>query len=208
MHFVRVRRFVVEIHHNVVGRLLFSNVSADSSIAILYFFEDFVFLGKSKSSLVSLTFTMSAMTWKPRTVISQSPKIHFLISCSVKFGVLKFVSGVSDHFEHVVGVLPGVFLRDLFLDLPFRLVGKIVVASYISGLNEPAPLPCKCLTNVLRSQVSVRILLSSCGAVGLPTAFFCGHRCTVGIDRYPPMCLDAQNGIKAKRQPFVAGVVL
>ena len=77
----------------------------------------------------------------------------------------------------------------------FRLVGKNVVASYISGLNEPAPLPCKCLTNVLRSQVIVRILLSSCGAVGLPTAFLCGHRCTVGIDRYPPMCLDVQGGI-------------
>ena len=62
--------------------------------------------------------------------------------------------------------------------------------------------------NVLRCHVSVRALLSSCGAVGLPTAFSCGHRCTVSIDRDPPMCLDAQNGIKAKRQPFVAGVVL
>ena len=28
------------------------------------------------------------------------------------------------------------------------------------------------------------------------------------IDRDPPMCLDAQGGIKAKRQPFVVGVVL
>ena len=47
-----------------------------------------------------------------------------------------------------------------------------------------------------------------CGAFGLPTAFPCGHRCTVGIDRDPPMCLDAQGGIKAKRQPFVVCVVL
>ena len=47
-----------------------------------------------------------------------------------------------------------------------------------------------------------------CGAFGLPTAFPCGHRCTVGIDQDPPMCLDAQGGIKAKRQPFVIGVVL
>ena len=47
-----------------------------------------------------------------------------------------------------------------------------------------------------------------CGAFGLPTAFPCGHRCTVGIDWDPPMCLDAQGGIKAKRQPFVVGVVL
>ena len=44
-------------------------------------------------------------------------------------------------------------------------------------------------------------MLSSCGAVGLPTAFPCGHRRTVGIDWDPPMCLDAQGGIKAKRQP-------
>ena len=43
--------------------------------------------------------------------------------------------------------------------------------------------------------------MSSCGAVGLSTAFPCGHRCTVGIDQDPPMCLDAQGGIRAKRQP-------
>ena len=61
---------------------------------------------------------------------------------------------------------------------------------------------------MLRCHVSVCVLLSSCGAVGLPTAFPCGHRCTVGIDRDSPMCLDAQGGIQAKRQPFVAGVVL
>ena len=41
-----------------------------------------------------------------------------------------------------------------------------------------------------------------CGAFGLPTAFPCGHRCTVGIDRDPPVCLDAQGGIKARLQPF------
>ena len=54
--------------------------------------------------------------------------------------------------------------------------------------DELAPLPCECF--------------------GLPMAFPCGHRCTVGKDRDPPMCLDAQGGIKAKRQPFVVGVVL
>ena len=37
--------------------------------------------------------------------------------------------------------------------------------------------------------------------------FPCGHRCTVGIDRDPPMCLDDQGGIKAKRRAFVVGVV-
>ena len=35
-----------------------------------------------------------------------------------------------------------------------------------------------------------------------------GHRCTVGIDQDHPMRLDAQGGIKAKRQPFVVGVVV
>ena len=44
-----------------------------------------------------------------------------------------------------------------------------------------------------------------CGVFVVPTAFPCGHRCTVGIDRDPPVCLDAHGGIKAKRQPFVAG---
>ena len=95
----------------------FSTISADSSIVILYFFEDFVFLGKSNSWMVSFTFTMSAMTCHPASVISQSPKINFLISCSMKFGVLRFVSGVSDHFERVVGVPLGVLLLNLLLDL-------------------------------------------------------------------------------------------
>ena len=44
--------------------------------------------------------------------------------------------------------------------------------------------------------------MSSCGAGGPPTASPCGHRCTEGIDWGPPMCLDAQGGIMAKRQPF------
>ena len=39
-------------------------------------------------------------------------------------------------------------------------------------------------------------------------AFPCGHRCTVGIDREPPMSLDAQGGINAKRQPFVVGGIV
>ena len=51
-------------------------------------------------------------------------------------------------------------------------------------------------------------LVVACGAFGPPTALPCGHRCTVGIDRDPPMCFDAQGGIKAKRQNFVVGVVL
>ena len=38
--------------------------------------------------------------------------------------------------------------------------------------------------------------------LGYPRPFPCGHRCTVGIDRDPPMRLDAQGGIKAKRQPY------
>ena len=53
----------------------------------------------------------------------------------------------------------------------------------------------------------LRLAVAS-GALGLPTAFPCGHRCTVGIDRDRPVCLDAQGGIKAKRQPFGVGVVL
>ena len=63
-------------------------------------------------------------------------------------------------------------------------------------------------TNRLRYHVSVCVsccrVIVVCGAFrathGLPSL---RHRCTVGIDRDPPMCLDAQGGIKAKRQPFV-----
>ena len=58
--------------------------------------------------------------------------------------------------------------------------------------NELVPSSCKCLSP----------------ASGLPTAFPCRHLCTVGIDQDPPMCFDAQGGIKAKRQPFVVGVVV
>ena len=47
-----------------------------------------------------------------------------------------------------------------------------------------------------------------CGAVELPTAFACGHWCTVGLDRDPRTCLDAQDGTKAERQPLVVGAVL
>ena len=56
---------------------------------------------------------------------------------------------------------------------------------------------CECSTKCLSLVVVV-----VCGTFGLHTAFPCGHLCTVGIDRDPPMCLDAQGGIKAKRQPF------
>ena len=39
--------------------------------------------------------------------------------------------------------------------------------------------------------------------VGTPTAFPCGHRCTVGVlAGTHRRALDAQGGIKAKRQPF------
>ena len=46
--------------------------------------------------------------------------------------------------------------------------------------------------------------LSRCGSCcGPPTTFPLGHRCTVGCPcRDPPVCLDAQGGIKAERQPF------
>ena len=55
---------------------------------------------------MSFTFTMSAIR-QPASVISQSPSVNFLTSCSIKFSEVKFVSGTSDHFELVVGVLLG-----------------------------------------------------------------------------------------------------
>ena len=116
MHFMRVRRFVVVIPHNVVdGRLRFLNRFRRLVIVILYFLEGFMFLGKSNSTMVSFTFTMSAMTWNPASVISQSPKINFLTSCSIKFGVMRFVSRVSDLLRNPLLDL----LRD-FLSVPER----------------------------------------------------------------------------------------
>ena len=131
-----------------------------------------MFLGKSYSSMVSFIFTMSAMTWQPASVTSQSPKINFLIYCSIKFSVVITLNVWS-------GCFFGVPLRNLLRDL--RLVhesfgswektgylilsSSSVVASQICGLNEPAPLPCKCLTNWLLHHVSVQqsvcVLLSS-----------------------------------------------
>ena len=119
VHFVKVRHFVVVTEHKVVdGRLRFLNLFSGR------FNRDFVLVGRLRvleqiqdSSMVSFTFTMSAMIWQPASVTSQSPKTSFLISCSIKFSVLRFVSGVGDHFVHVVGVLLGVLLRNLLLDL-------------------------------------------------------------------------------------------
>ena len=39
-----------------------------------------------------------------------------VISCSIKFSVVRIVSGVSDHFENIVAVLLGVLQRNLLLD--------------------------------------------------------------------------------------------
>ena len=56
-----------------------------------------------------------------------------LLDILLKFSVVRLVSGVSDHFEHVVGVLLGVLLRNLLLDLLrdflWLPVGSSVVAS-------------------------------------------------------------------------------
>ena len=78
MHFVRVRHFVVVVtRHNVVdGRHRFLNRSSGLVNRVFYFLEDFVFLGKSGSSMVSFTFTMSAMTWQPASVTCE---VNFLV---------------------------------------------------------------------------------------------------------------------------------
>ena len=152
-------------------------------------------MGTSKSSMVSFTFTMSVMTWQPASVTSQSPKTNFLISCSIKFIVVRLVSGENGHCEHVVGVLLGVLLRNLLLDLlqDFRWVPERFGSwERLSLLRKSAV-----STNRLHYHVSVQQTGSTtmqvfgsccqsvfaCGAFGLPTAFPCGHSCTAGIDR-------------------------
>ena len=59
---------------------------------------------------------------------------------------------------------------------------------------------CEWSTKVFESCDRVVVV---CGAFGLLPAFLAGIGCTVGIDRDPPMCLDAQGGIEAKRQPLL-----
>ena len=68
------------------------------------------------------------------------------------------------------------------------------------AFDELVPLPCKWSTKCLSLVVES---LSSVVLMGYPRLSL-----AVGIDQDPPRCLDAQGGIKAKRQPFVVGVVL
>ena len=106
-----MRDFVVVIHHNVV----------ESSLRFLNLFSgpvnrDLVFLGRLR------VFGQLRYGYLPQPVSG----------C-----VLRLASGVSDHFEHVVGVLLGV-------DLRFQRTGSATMEEF----NEQAPLPCKCLSLV------------------------------------------------------------
>ena len=84
------------------------------------------------------------------------------------------------------------------VSLLFSASAQPVVQDLLDGPRHAS----QCCTGSSRSlflQVSesgLRLVVA-CGAFGQPTAFPCGHRCTVGIDWDPPMCLDAQGGIKA-----------
>ena len=185
----------------------FSIVSADSSIEILCFLEDFVFLGKSNSSMVSFTFTISA---RCSATSNSDPRGQLLDKLILQIQRL-------DHFDRVVGVLLGVLLRSLLRDLlrdflwDFLLVTeRVLVAKLRRCFVDLRSQRTGSATNQVFNKVfeSCCRVVVVCGALGLPTAFSCGHRCAVGIDRDPPMCLDALGDIKAKRQPFVAGVVL
>ena len=145
----------------------FSTSSADSSIVILYWLWDFVFLGKSDSSMVSFIF-------KVRDDLAAS---------------------ISD-FE---------VTQDQLLDLLLHQIQRWFLDVKL----------CRCVVD-LRSQrsslttmyvfdkvfVSCCRVVVVCGAFRLPTAFPLRHRCTVDIDQDPPTCLDADGGIKAKRQTF------
>ena len=179
----------------------FSTSSADKRVGIRV-------LGQ-----IQYTSTMSVMTWLPESVTSKSPKTIFLISCSIKFSVARLVSGVNDHFEHVVGVHLGVLLRNLLLETSCgsRLVPeRVLVAKFRRCFVDLRPQRTSSATVYVFNELvpSLRKCLSLVVLFGLPAAFPCGHRCNVGIDRHPPMCLDAQGGINAKRQPFVVGVVV
>ena len=47
-----------------------------------------------------------------------------------------------------------------------------------------------------------------CVCAGPPTASPFGHRCTVGVNRDPPVCHDVQGDIVTERQPVVVVVVV
>ena len=74
------------------------------------------------------------MTWQPASVTSQSPKIHFLIPCSIKFSVVITLNVSSGCFsEFSCGISCGIFcgtfgwfpkLCRCFVDLRFQRTGS------------------------------------------------------------------------------------
>ena len=69
--------------------------------------------------------------------------------------------------------------------------------SFICLCQHRGVVPCGSTNNV------------SCVVVlGPPTASPFGHRCTVGVNRDPPVCHDVQGDIVTERQPFVVVVVV
>ena len=111
----------------------------------------------------------------------------------------------------MVGLLLGVLLRNLLRDFLWDFLwdlllvpGRVLDAKHRQSFGDLRSQRTGSATTEVFNKVfeSCCRVVVVCGAFGLPTAFPCGHRCTVGIDWDPPMCLDAQGGIKAKRQPI------
>ena len=108
---------------------------------------------------------------------------------------------------HNTGVILRNLLRDLlrdflwdFLFVPERVLVAKHRQSFVDLRSQRTrSAPMLVFNKVFQSCYRVVV---HCGACELPKAFPCGHRCTVGLDRDPPVCLHAQGGIEAKRQPF------
>ena len=105
------------------GRLRFLNLFSGSVNRDVVLLERLRVLGQIQSldGAIHLHDVRDDLQSAPLT--SQSPKTNFLISCSINFIVLRLASGVIDTFEHVVGVLLGVLLRNFlwnFLLVPER----------------------------------------------------------------------------------------
>ena len=105
-----------------------------------------------------------------------------------------------DHFERVVLAASRDLLRDFLWDV-LLVPERVLVAKHRQSFVDLRFQRTGSAVFNKAFESCCRVVVV-CGAFWLPTAFPCGHRCTVDVDRDPPMCLDAQGGIKAKRQPF------
>ena len=119
------------IHHNVVdGRLRFAEpFRRTRQSLVLYFLEDFVFLGKSNSLMVSFTFTIFRD-------VSATSVSDFTVTQDQLLDALLHRIQRRDHFERAVKVLLGVLLRNLLRDFLRDFLWDLLLVPELFGSWE------------------------------------------------------------------------